>query len=77
MTRCSATFDPASDSLLFQMPAGDVSEWACKRLGPRWGNVVMWFSILVGQPAAVLLYLRDYVLAHDGPAGLAVYASMA
>lgn len=47
-----------------------------KKFGPRWGNVVVWFSICVGQPASVLLYLRDYVVTYDGDAGLAEYARM-
>lgn len=57
--------------MLAQVPLGDFSEWVCKRFGPRWGNAVVWFSIVVGQPLSVILYVRDYQLAYNGPQGLA------
>ena len=26
----------------------------------HWGNVVVWLSLLIGQPAGIMLYIRDY-----------------
>lgn len=60
-----------------QVPIGDLSEWVSRRVGRRWGNAVVWFTICVGQPVAVLLYTRDYVVASDGPAALAALAASA
>ena len=31
------------------------------------GNVVVWVSIVLGQPLAILMYMHDYYLMHYGP----------
>jgi diacylglycerol O-acyltransferase-1 len=38
-----------------------------KRMPPWLGNSVFWASIMLGQPCGVLLYYRDFVLAHGLP----------
>jgi diacylglycerol O-acyltransferase-1 len=38
-----------------------------KRMPPWLGNSVFWASIMLGQPCGVLLYYRDFVLAHGQP----------
>jgi diacylglycerol O-acyltransferase-1 len=40
---------------------------ATKRMPPWLGNSVFWASIMFGQPCGVLLYYRDFVLAHGLP----------
>lgn len=31
------------------------------------GNVVVWISIVLGQPLAILMYMHDYYLMQYGP----------
>ena len=37
-----------------------------KVLGPRFGNALVWLSLIVGQPLAVMMYYHDYVVEHFG-----------
>ena len=44
--------------MLAQVPLAVIS----LKLSPRLGNVVMWVSLIIGQPAVVLMYFHDYYL---------------
>ncbi|XP_034242431.1 diacylglycerol O-acyltransferase 1-like [Thrips palmi] len=57
-------------AMVAQMPIGDFSEWVCRKFGVRWGNAVVWFTIVIGQPLSIIMYVRDYQLAYNGPGGL-------
>ena len=35
-------------------------------MGPRFGNALVWLSLIVGQPLAVMMYYHDYVVEHFG-----------
>ena len=37
-----------------------------KVMGPRFGNALVWLSLIVGQPLAVMMYYHDYVVEHFG-----------
>ncbi|XP_047515414.1 diacylglycerol O-acyltransferase 1 isoform X1 [Pieris napi] len=41
-----------------------VFEW---RLGARWGNMVVWSSLILGQPLAIMMYYHDYALTQMKP----------
>jgi diacylglycerol O-acyltransferase-1 len=34
--------------------------------GPRWGNIVVWASLILGQPLCIMMYYHDYVVTHFG-----------
>jgi len=47
--------------------------WLCKIVAgqhnerPRWGNVIVWASLILGQPLCIMMYYHDYVITHFGP----------
>lgn len=49
--------------MMSQIPLSYLSKYMC-RYGPRWGNIVVWASIILGQPLAVMAYYHDYVITH-------------
>jgi diacylglycerol O-acyltransferase-1 len=32
----------------------------------RWGNVVVWASLILGQPLCIMMYYHDYIITHFG-----------
>lgn len=52
----------------FQVPLSLISRWVEKRLGPRWGNMTVWASLILGQPLCIMMYYHDYVVTHFGEA---------
>ena len=39
---------------------------ACRYLdGSQYGNVVVWISLFLGQPMAIMLYVHDYLAVHN------------
>lgn len=44
--------------MLVQVPLAVIS----LQMSPRMGNIVMWLTLIVGQPAVVLMYFHDYYL---------------
>lgn len=52
--------------MMGQMPLSHVSRYMELRWGPRWGNIVVWASIILGQPLAIMMYYHDYVITHFG-----------
>ncbi|XP_072936680.1 diacylglycerol O-acyltransferase 1 isoform X2 [Epargyreus clarus] len=55
--------------MMAQPPLSVISRLAERRLGARWGNLIVWSSLILGQPLAVMMYYHDYALAHFAPAG--------
>ena len=43
-----------------------ISTQAEKHLGPPVGNLIVWLSLIIGQPLAVLMYYHDFVVDHYG-----------
>jgi len=37
-----------------------------KKYGPRWGNMVVWASLILGQPLCIMMYYHDYVIMQVG-----------
>ena len=38
-----------------------------KNFGPRSGNLVVWASLILGQPLAIMMYYHDYVVTNISP----------
>jgi diacylglycerol O-acyltransferase-1 len=51
---------------VFQIPLSFFSKFMEKRYGPRWGNIVVWASLILGQPLCIMMYYHDYVITHIG-----------
>ena len=47
-----------------QVPIAYVS---AKYVSGKWGNIVMWLSLILGQPVAILAYFHDYVIVNSLP----------
>ena len=45
-----------------QVPLIAVSAWLSKRFGWRWGNLLLWASLILGQPLCILVYFYDYAV---------------
>jgi len=43
---------------------------------PRLGNVMVWMSLIIGQPLAVMMYYHDYVVQHYGKELLETYGKL-
>ena len=43
-----------------------VSKAAEANFGPRAGNTIVWLSLIIGQPLAILMYYHDFVIDHYG-----------
>jgi len=52
--------------MMVQAPLFPLSLWVDKAMGPRFGNALVWLSLIVGQPLAVMMYYHDYVVEHFG-----------
>lgn len=50
--------------MMAQLPLSAISKYMQKKFGPRWGNMVVWSSIILGQPLAIMMYYHDYVITH-------------
>lgn len=48
--------------MMGQIPLSEVSKYMEKNYGPRWGNIVVWASIILGQPLSIMMYYHDYVV---------------
>ncbi|XP_012270220.1 diacylglycerol O-acyltransferase 1 [Orussus abietinus] len=52
--------------MMGQIPLSIISRMAEKHLGPRFGNLVVWSSLIIGQPLCIMMYYHDYVVTHFG-----------
>ncbi|KAF5277673.1 hypothetical protein FQA39_LY18442 [Lamprigera yunnana] len=59
--------------MMGQIPLSYLSRYMEKNFGPRMGNVVVWASIIMGQPLCIMMYYHDYVVTHYGQALLEDY----
>lgn len=50
------------------MPLAYLSSSAEQRYGARFGNIVVWISLILGQPLCIMMYYHDYVISHYGEA---------
>lgn len=60
-------------SFVLQIPLSILSKFMEKRYGPRWGNMVVWASLILGQPLCIMMYYHDYVIMQVGEDSLDRY----
>lgn len=53
-------------SFILQIPLSFFSKFMEKRYGPRWGNIVVWAALILGQPLCIMMYYHDYVIMQVG-----------
>lgn len=59
--------------MMGQIPLSHFSKYMERRYGPRWGNLVVWASLIIGQPLCIMMYYHDYVVTRYGEALLDDY----
>ncbi|KAK7873998.1 hypothetical protein R5R35_013410 [Gryllus longicercus] len=52
--------------MMAQVPLSILSRYMEKKWGPRFGNIVVWSSLMLGQPLCIMMYYHDYVITHFG-----------
>ncbi|KRT86267.1 hypothetical protein AMK59_780 [Oryctes borbonicus] len=52
--------------MMGQIPLSFISRFMEVKVGDRWGNVVVWASLIIGQPLCIMIYYHDYVIQHYG-----------
>lgn len=60
----------------YQIPLSIVCRSVETRYGPKWGNIIVWSSLIVGQPLCIMMYYHDYVITHFGKALIESYAKL-
>lgn len=58
------------------MPLMIISQKASKHFGNRAGNLLMWQSLIIGHPLAIMMYYHDFVVAHYGEDVLVTFGTM-
>lgn len=57
----------------FQIPLSMFCHQVEIRFGQRWGNIIVWASLILGQPLCIMMYYHDYVITHFGQSLLDKY----
>ncbi|XP_011310984.1 diacylglycerol O-acyltransferase 1 [Fopius arisanus] len=52
--------------MMGQIPLSAISKYVERHFGARWGNIVVWSSLIIGQPLCIMVYYHDYVVTHFG-----------
>lgn len=56
----------AFSGMVAQIPLAALTNWMSKRYSPHYGNMVVWTSLIIGQPMAVLAYVYYYYVLRFG-----------
>ena len=59
-----------------QIPLIMISKRMESRFGPRAGNLMMWSSLILGHPLAIMMYYHDFVIENYGPSLVAQFGSL-
>nr|CAI5868684.1 unnamed protein product [Callosobruchus analis] len=62
--------------MMGQIPLSYVSRFIERSYGPRFGNIVFWASVILGQPLVIMMYFHDYIVVHYGEALLEDYSHL-
>jgi diacylglycerol O-acyltransferase-1 len=64
--------------MMAQLPLSALCRFVVGKNGERarWGNVVVWASLILGQPLCIMMYYHDYVITQYGPQFLASFAKL-
>ncbi|KAJ8918202.1 hypothetical protein NQ315_014069 [Exocentrus adspersus] len=60
--------------MMGQIPLSHISKYMERSYGPRFGNLVVWASIIIGQPLCIMMYYHDYSVVHYGESLLEDYS---
>ncbi|XP_058802652.1 diacylglycerol O-acyltransferase 1 isoform X1 [Phymastichus coffea] len=60
--------------MMGQIPLSVLSKHVERNWGARWGNIVVWASLIIGQPLCIMMYYHDYVVTHYGETLLEDYS---
>ncbi|KAL3282766.1 hypothetical protein HHI36_005933 [Cryptolaemus montrouzieri] len=63
----------AFTGMMSQIPLSSLANYVQKRFGSRWGNMIVWSSLILGQPLCIMMYYHDYVITHYGESLLEEY----
>lgn len=50
--------------MMGQIPLSYLSRHVEKKYGRRWGNIIVWSSLILGQPLCIMMYYHDFVITH-------------
>ncbi|KAL1124665.1 hypothetical protein AAG570_001289 [Ranatra chinensis] len=62
--------------MMGQIPLSILCHTVEKKFGPRWGNIIVWASLILGQPLCIMMYYHDYVITHFGEALIDSYGTV-
>jgi diacylglycerol O-acyltransferase-1 len=64
--------------MMAQLPLLELCRFDVRKNGERarWGKVVAWASLILGQPLCIMMYYHDYVITQYGPQFLASFAKL-
>lgn len=48
--------------MMAQIPLSFISKLLDRNFGERWGNLVVWASLILGQPLCIMIYYHDYMI---------------
>jgi len=48
--------------MMSQIPLSFLSTFLEKNVGERWGNIMVWASLILGQPLCIMVYYHDFVI---------------
>ncbi|CAG0898817.1 unnamed protein product [Cyprideis torosa] len=57
----------AFTGMMFQIPLSWCTDFVRDNFGARWANVMVWSSLILGQPLCIMMYFHDFVIEHYGP----------
>ena len=62
--------------MIGQIPLIIVSKKVEAKYGGGAGNVVMWSSLILGHPLAIMMYYHDYIIDNYGASLVSQYANL-
>ncbi|KAG5867241.1 hypothetical protein JTB14_015125 [Gonioctena quinquepunctata] len=62
--------------MMGQIPLSHFSKFVERAYGPRFGNLVFWSSIILGQPLCIMMYYHDYIVVRYGESLLEDYSHL-
>ncbi|XP_014253436.1 diacylglycerol O-acyltransferase 1 isoform X2 [Cimex lectularius] len=66
----------AFTGMMGQIPLSMFCHWVEKNFGCRWSNMIVWASLILGQPLCIMMYYHDYVITHFGESLIDRYAEV-
>lgn len=48
--------------MMAQIPLSYISKFVERNVGERWANIIVWASLILGQPLCIMVYYHDFVI---------------